>query len=116
MASSRSLYRLLCSCDRMFPFKPSIRGKHDLLGRAKGETMFGRKAVVLSGAGVCLWMLAGSLAQPPQHSSPPSTTHHEGEGKGETDPVQKRLAGLEESLDFAESALIKRVDDLMLLR
>lgn len=78
--------------------------------------MFGRKSVVLCGAGVCLWMLAGSLAQPPQNSSPPSTGHHEGEGKGETDPVQKHLASLEESLDFAESALIKRVDDLMLLR
>jgi dipeptidyl aminopeptidase/acylaminoacyl peptidase len=78
--------------------------------------MFGRKSVVLCGLGICLWIWAGSLAQPPKHPSPPSTTHHEGESKGETDPVQKHLTSLEESLDFVESALIKRVDDLMLFR
>jgi dipeptidyl aminopeptidase/acylaminoacyl peptidase len=96
----------------MFPFRASIHGIIDSNRRAKGENMFGRKSIVICGLGICLGMWAGSRAQPPQH--PPS--HHEAEGKEETDPVQKHLTGLEESLGFAESTLIKRVDDLMLFR
>ncbi len=73
-----------------------------------------RKSVVLGALGVCLSWVSFSSAQPPQRSSPPASEGEAKSAKGETDPVQKRLAGFEESLGFMESALIKRVDDLML--
>jgi len=72
--------------------------------------MFGRRSIVVVGLGISMWIWAGSLAQSPQRPSP----HPESEGK--IDPLQKQLTGLEESLGFTESTLVKRVDDLMLFR
>jgi dipeptidyl aminopeptidase/acylaminoacyl peptidase len=75
-----------------------------------------RKSVVLGALGVFLSWVSISSAQPPQRPSPAAPEGEVKSAKGETDPVQKRLAGLEESLGFTESTLIKRVDDLMLFR
>src|SRR5437660_615827 len=81
--------------------------------------MFGRKHVALGAIGTCLWVLAGLPAQSPPRPTSPSAVPSEGEGKaakGEADPVQKRLADLQESLGFVESGLTKKVEDLMLFR
>src|SRR5207245_11324012 len=75
--------------------------------------------VCSSDLGTCLWVLAGLPAQSPPRPTSPSAVPSEGEGKaakGEADPVQKRLADLQESLGFVESGLTKKVEDLMLFR
>ena len=82
--------------------------------------MTGRKCGILGALVAIWWMLAGLSAQAPAQPLPPSSppgTEGKSEGsKAASDPIQKHLAGLEESLGFAESTLIKRVDDLMLFR
>src|SRR5262249_29420988 len=78
----------------------------------KGESM--RKSVVLGALGVCLCAVSISWAQAPLRPATPASEGETKNAKPESDPAQKRLAGLEDSLGFMESTLIKRVDDLML--
>jgi dipeptidyl aminopeptidase/acylaminoacyl peptidase len=63
---------------------------------------------------VCLAWVSISWAQTSQRPATPASEGETKSTKVETDPVQKRLAGIEDSLGFMESTLIKRVDDLML--